>query len=269
MLWSILLACTDPVQEYTIPTEEKSDWKKWQKQGQKGPPIGEAKGSPPQDGSLPNPENDANLPPPVNPGGEEPEKVNDLQTGEASCRPIASSEPLAPRSDGVRITGTIERRSDQNGPLLLELVQFGEESTSLYSVACGSGGAFDFLVPNDLGEGYLVAFIDIDGNGPSESDDKGISGRVTVIDEAIVIGQMELDNSIEPLSLPFVMQAPSIEDEPVEQTGELPTNTDDLPPPQTGEGGQSEVDEEDDEEVEELPPPVNDGSLPEPVEEGD
>jgi len=230
MLLSMLLACGDPVQEYTIPIDEKSDWKKWEKQGQKGPPIGEARGAPPADGTSP---------PPVNPGGSPPDPVNDVQIGVASCRPIASSEPLAPRTGGVHIIGEIERSSQQTGPLLLEFVQEKEQSTSIYSVACGGGSSFDVVVPEGLGEGYLVVFIDVDGNGPSEQDESGISEPIIIRNEQVEVGLLTLNGSIAPLSLPFVLQPPNIDGEQFEQTGDLPTDTTDLPPPQTGERDQS------------------------------
>ena len=54
------------------------------------------------------------------------------------------------------------------------------------------------------------------------------------------------------------MEAPAIEGEPIEHTGALPSDTTDLPPPQTEEGGQSE-DGSSTDDSEELPPPINDG----------
>jgi hypothetical protein len=236
MLFTIVLACGDPVQEYTIPTGENSKWEKWEEKGQKGPPIGEAKGPPsPDEEDLPPPVDDGELPPPTTPVGELPEVVEDMQTGTATCKPIASSEPLAPQDGGVKIIGEIQRNEEQNGPLLIEFVRVTEKSFTLYGVACGSGSSFSVGFPKNLGEGYVMVFIDTDGNGPSEKDVAAISEKITIIDKDISIGKLQFGGSISPVTMPLTMQVPDIEMDPV-PSGDLPTNTDELPPPQTGEG---------------------------------
>ena len=223
MLWSILLACGDPVEEYTIPTKEESNWKKWENKGQDGPAIGEAVGKPPEDGQANPTTNDDALPPIYNPSD-----------AAEKCRPIASSEPAAPGENGVQISGKIDPASAIQGPLLLEIVRDAQEDTSLYSVVCGIADAFVFLAPPNLTDVYVVAFSDADGNGPSDKDPMGISTKISIGTSDIALEVIHLDGSIEPLSLPFVMadsgEPPPDIQEPI--GGEMPAGDEDgLPPP--------------------------------------
>ena len=121
-----LLACSDPVQEYSIPKEPVDNWKDWSKEPQQsGPPVGKALGAAPQNGEAPEginqgpdgtqepvlpPNEEGAVPPDGSPppegspppngveGGENPSAPVEAQVplGTGLCRPVASSEGQYP-----------------------------------------------------------------------------------------------------------------------------------------------------------------------------
>lgn len=283
LLSALLFACSDPVQEYSIPKKTDDNWEDWSQKpaAQQGAPVGEAIGKPPQDGVPPNPqdpaqgaqdeppegavpqppaEQDGNAPPLV-PSGEAQNAAN---LDEGDCRPVASSEMLAPtEGEGIELTGNIKKPDGIVGSVLLEFAKSsGEQSQTHYGVVCGFTDSYTVEIPAGLSDVYVVAFVDVNGDGPSAEDPRGLIGPISPsqsgeLDDITV----EIDSTISPLSLPF---APYVNNIPVvnegDNTNPPPVDTDALPPPTTDVGVERETPDlpaAEGEPREDLPPPVD------------
>ena len=79
--------------------------------------------------------------------------------------------------EGVEISGRLKYDGSKSGQLLIEAMSREGDlpAQSVYHFICGSmgSGSFDLEAPESLGEVYLVAFIDQDGDGPTDSDPAG------------------------------------------------------------------------------------------------
>ena len=281
LLAGLIFACSDPVQEYSIPKKTDDNWEDWAQKSpaQQGAPVGEAIGKPPEDG-LPandpngapvaqieppgegvpqNPDEEFNAPPLVPEG--RAENAAHLDSGE--CRPVASSEAFAPsEADGLKLTGTIKKPDGIVGSILLEFAKSSDgQSQTHYGVVCGFTESFTVDVPTGLSDVYVVAFVDVNGDGPSEEDPRGMIGPISP-SQSGELDDITVDNNakIAPLALPFM---PFVNNMPVINEGEngteQPINTDDLPPPTTEVGfGREELDVPavEGEDDADLPPPV-------------
>lgn len=168
-----------------------------------------------------------------------------------SCLPIPSSSALYPGEEGLQVKGSVAASEDILAPVLLEFVGYKEgQSIALYSVNCDSSTSFDFPVPRNLGELWLLAFVDYDGNGPTESDPRGLSSKLNLAEDGVDVGVISVaeHQPIEPLSLPLKQLGPPeppVEDpaNPVVQEG-LEDNPE--PPPEGGENPEPPRQEEGD-----------------------
>lgn len=249
MIWLFLgAACSDPVQEYSIPKKSDDNWEDWSAKpaGQQGAPVGEALGTAPDNG-FPSGQNPDGQPPPVDggpsndalgvPQGSAPENAASLDSG--VCRPVASSEMLNPNGTGITLTGKIEKSSDLVGSLLLEFANNrGEKSQTNYGVVCGFSQEFEVEIPIGLQDVYVVAFVDVNGDGPSDEDPRGHIGPLS-FSESMELDDIEvsLDRPLLPLKLPFIpnmSNVPIANDAPteiIEPSGDLPPPTTDVGSP--------------------------------------
>lgn len=259
ILFSLLWACSDPVQEYSVPKKTDDNWEDWSQKPstQQGPPVGEAMGSAPKDGIPPEggkarpdgqgqapqgnpPEGEKAEGPPLVPPGNA-ENAASLDSG--ACRPVASSEMFAPTEGGIALTGTIKKPDGVVGSVLLEFAKSdGAQSQTHYGVVCGFTESYEVEVPVGLTDIYVVAFVDVNGDGPSPEDPRGMIGPLSPnapadLDEI----RVDVDGDVSPLTLPFtpfVNNVPVVNDQAADN---LPANTDELPPPTTEVGREREV----------------------------
>lgn len=71
------------------------------------------------------------------------------------------------------LRGRTRRPEGFDGPLLVELVEpprEGRGATRLGGARCADDGPFELLLPTELRGFQVVAFVDVDGDGPSPGD---------------------------------------------------------------------------------------------------
>ena len=243
MFFALLLACSDPVKEYTIPPSQGKEWK----QSKKGADIGQIEGRAPAEdkfvpGEQQNPvEGDpiANPSPPEDVADDRPEPLPEgWSTSEerpddaaVGCSPIASSMAYAPKEDSIEIQARI--LNSVPGQVLVEVVKEVEgQWISFYGVECSEQKQLKLRIEPELGEAYIVVFVDKNGDGPSDSDPKGRSERIDIGTDNISRLEIALNSKIEPIQLPlgmrdFIQEEPNLAD-PLEDIA--PEKEGDIPP---------------------------------------
>jgi len=193
---------------------------------------------------------------------------------EAHCQPIPSAVRNFPKlqSDVIAVRAEI-KNAEELGALLVEIVRHDEEkgSIAVFNVACNLVTQIDYQIPKNIGSVYAVYFADVDGEGPSEDDIIGMSEIIDTTKEKEIRHTITLKKgmSLTPLTLPFLpwrqdvvapqqignedqLPPPINEPEPglpdpVQDTGKPPkevSNIEDIV-----------VDPDQDEQLEDLPPP--------------
>ncbi len=73
---------------------------------------------------------------------------------------------------GVKLSGTLSYAGEQVGPLLLQVVilQPNQPPELKHSQVQAEFGEFEVEVPRHLGKTTLVSFVDVENDGPSETD---------------------------------------------------------------------------------------------------
>lgn len=126
-----------------------------------------------------------NLPPP-NGGG--PQEVN------------AAKFNLEP-GNSIEVSGTLDYPGQKEGKLLVEMLTIKDDTPELkHSEVFEKAGAFSIQTPKDLGSVRMVAFVDVDGDGPSKTDPAGmlpvevgsepISGLVLTLSDNANLGNL-------------------------------------------------------------------------------
>ncbi|MGC6509731.1 MAG: hypothetical protein ACON4U_15005 [Myxococcota bacterium] len=96
----------------------------------------------------------------------------DVPRNELGCGPTRFWAGSTQDTDTVTLSGTIDFNSEQNGSYLIDVVS-NEAQKAVFGFECTKPGEFSIDVPSDLEAVWLFAFIDTDGNGPSENDPQG------------------------------------------------------------------------------------------------
>ena len=155
-------------------------------------PMGEAPKIPVPDPTPSATDAMQNRPPPAGPppeGGAEgaPPPATDAEEvprNELGCGPTRFWAGALTDKETVTLKGTIDFNSAQNGSYLIDVVST-QKQRAVFGFECSKPGEFAVDVPVDLGSVWLFAFIDTDGNGPSEGDPQGRTEDFTVEDSAI------------------------------------------------------------------------------------
>ncbi|MCK6519521.1 hypothetical protein L6R46_31210, partial [Myxococcota bacterium] len=119
-------------------------------------------------------------PPEATPGGDAPGAGG---PGEAGAPPgEGAAGPMGKRpeearftvveGEGVVFSGTVSYPGDKKGSIRLDfLTQEGNQPPNLvHAVSLPKLGDFSVELPKDYGQLHVVAFIDVDGDGPNASD---------------------------------------------------------------------------------------------------
>ncbi|NOY28263.1 MAG: hypothetical protein GXP62_20560 [Oligoflexia bacterium] len=130
--------------------------------------------------------------------------------GEAQgCRATEISLTATPIAKGsaVSLSGSVS--SDAfGGPVLIELVALHSDSEKpvvLYHFECHGPGPFTLDAPPGLGQVHLVAFQDLEGNGPTATDAAGIAGPLIIGTAAIADITLAIapDSDLGKFALPY------------------------------------------------------------------
>jgi len=96
------------------------------------------------------------------PNGAGPQEVN------------AAKFDLDPENS-IAISGTLDYPGQKEGKLLVEVLTITDNTPELkHSEVFEKAGEFTIAMPKGLGSVQLVAFVDVDGDGPSEHDPAGM-----------------------------------------------------------------------------------------------
>jgi len=96
--------------------------------------------------------------------------------------------------DAVRLTGTIDVPDDNETSILVDIMgESGAGYRPAYQIICDATGQLDILVPEKLGAVVVTAYLDVDGNGPSDSDPAGVSKTLEVGTDAISGIEVEIE----------------------------------------------------------------------------
>lgn len=109
----------------------------------------------------------------------------------------SSSSFAVKEGKGVEISGSARYGGEQGGTWRLDVLDLPDEGAPglLLSQSIPDGGAFSFTAPQGYGEVHLVAFVDIDGDGPSGTDP---AGTIAVEIEGADIDGLSISLSDEP-----------------------------------------------------------------------
>lgn len=111
-------------------------------------------------------------------GGEAPDNpAGPPANGEGVPEPEAGARPTNARfeineGEGVILSGTISYPGAKTGTMRMDFLTLAESShPQLAHAASLPGlGPYSIEIPKDYGELHIVAFIDVDGDGPTPSD---------------------------------------------------------------------------------------------------
>lgn len=118
-------------------------------------------------------------PPAATPGAEGP---GGAPGGEGGAPPEGAAGPMGKRpeearfnvveGEGVAFSGTVSYEGAKKGSIRLDfLTQEGNQPPNLvHAVSLPKLGEFSVELPKDYGQLHVVAFIDVDGDGPNASD---------------------------------------------------------------------------------------------------
>ncbi len=158
--------------------------------------------------------------------------------------------------EGVLLSGTVVYDGPVEGQLRVEILQPGAEAQPpqlLHAINLDGLGPWSVIAPTGLGEVNVLAYIDLDQNGPSPGE------PMTPPDNAIVVGEVDLID-IE-LALSTEQAPPPVKDgegaAPAEAAGAAPADGEPVPPPPEGEAPA---------DGEPVPPPPEAEAAPAPAE---
>lgn len=98
---------------------------------------------------------------------------------------------------GVTVSGTLQYTGDAKGGVRIDVLRKEEDAPPqlLHVEKLDAPGAFSFQAPSNTGEVSLVAFVDVDEDGPSPSDP---AGRADIEIAEETVGELLIDLSDEP-----------------------------------------------------------------------
>ena len=139
-----------------------------------------------------------------------PDEVTDEEiTGKVTCTPVPTSVHRFGKEKRVSISGTITHVG-LNKPLLIEVVRPKDGKYLVaYSLECSMGSELSLEVPASLGQVYLVAFSDVDGDGPTDTDPYGRSALLDLsgVNNTVSI-TMEKNAAVAPIPIPLEPEVP-------------------------------------------------------------
>ena len=107
--------------------------------------------------------------------------------------------------EGVTVSGTATYTGEETGPVHLLVMSVptskgnGKKPDLLYSTQVDGPGDWSVELPKDLGEIDIMFVMDIDGDGPTLGDPRGVMPKVNVASAAIPDLAVELSNEPPPV----------------------------------------------------------------------
>jgi hypothetical protein len=130
--------------------------------------------------------------------------------------------------EGVKLSGTVSYAGDQEGDLRVELLQSTDAESPpalLHAINLDKLGPWSVVVPEDLGEIRLVAYIDLDQNGPSPGE------PMAMLDHGVQIGtdpvqgiDLVIEDGAEPPTTPGGVEPTEGQPIPEPPPGEAPAD---------------------------------------------
>lgn len=165
--------------------------------------------------------------------------------------PIIDESKLPAPGEGIVVSGTATYDGKQEGSIRVDLIQTdgsGEGGLQpLNTVLAGPDGTWKFEVPKDMATVSMVAYIDVNGDGPNPGEPSGVQSGVAVAPEGvrgIEIVLSESDDAFrslgkpegapdaqDPGKPPLPEGAPPVPDGEVTPAGAPPSAKDAPPPP--------------------------------------
>ena len=98
---------------------------------------------------------------------------------------------------GVTVSGTLKYTGEAKGGVRIDVLRKEDDAPPqlLHVEKLDAPGAFSFQAPSNTGEVSLVAFVDVDDDGPSPSDP---AGRADIEIAEETVGELVIDLSDEP-----------------------------------------------------------------------
>jgi hypothetical protein len=98
---------------------------------------------------------------------------------------------------GVTVSGTLRYTGEAKGMVRIDVLKKEEDAPPqlLHVEKLDAAGAFSFQAPSNTGEVSLVAFVDVDEDGPSPTDP---AGRADIEIAEATVADLQIDLSDEP-----------------------------------------------------------------------
>jgi hypothetical protein len=160
----------------------------------------------------------------------------------ASGMPPTGATFTVADGEGVTISGTVKYSGEAEGAVRVDFLTLsGDGPPGLAHTLTAEDNAFSAQAPAGFGEVHLVAFVDVQGDGPSPTDPAG-TVKLTVGDDDLTGLELEIldEPDLGPLTpmlpgIPPGGEGSGVEPPPEKGPDEAPADGEAVPPPPDGE----------------------------------
>ena len=117
----------------------------------------------------------------------DPTPRDDAQTiprNDSGCRVTQFWAPSLQQGKTVMISGVLNNSEEVTAPYLIDVHSL-EKNATVFGVECTTQKEFSIEMPEKLGEVWLAAFSDSNGDGPSKEDPQGRSQNIRIVSDDI------------------------------------------------------------------------------------